>query len=259
MLMPQEKVKKIHLIYGCVATVLIVALGIALIVSCWGIYQSGPRAYSRASIGEKLQQICVLIYLAAAVIVGGFVLNILIPLERPKTKAVRDELATMKKLAVKAGVPSGEESAAIQKEQKLRKLWPAITAINYALLLIWPAIYMFNKASFSGADPTAEILKASLIVLPFALIGLVLCHVCSEIITASIVRQTAIYKQMIAANKGQTSPLPERKKKAMPLVFIRCAILVIAVVFIVVGIFNGSANDVLAKAIKICTECIGLG
>ena len=28
---------------------------------------------------------------------------------------------------------------------------------------------------------------------------------------------------------------------------------------IVAGIVNGSMNDVLQKAIRICTECIGLG
>ncbi|MBE6924309.1 MAG: thioredoxin [Ruminococcaceae bacterium] len=45
----------------------------------------------------------------------------------------------------------------------------------------------------------------------------------------------------------------------MPLNLIRFAGLALALVFIVVGIFNGSAEDVLTKAIKICTECIGLG
>ncbi len=33
----------------------------------------------------------------------------------------------------------------------------------------------------------------------------------------------------------------------------------LALVFIVAGVFNGSAMDVFGKAIKICTECIGLG
>ena len=40
---------------------------------------------------------------------------------------------------------------------------------------------------------------------------------------------------------------------------VRLAVLVLAIVFIVVGIFNGSMSDVLIKASKICTECIGLG
>ena len=40
---------------------------------------------------------------------------------------------------------------------------------------------------------------------------------------------------------------------------VRLAVLVLAIVFIIVGIFNGSMSDVLIKASKICTECIGLG
>ena len=40
---------------------------------------------------------------------------------------------------------------------------------------------------------------------------------------------------------------------------IRAALLVLAVVLIVYGVFNGSMRDVLYKAIKICTECVGLG
>ena len=33
----------------------------------------------------------------------------------------------------------------------------------------------------------------------------------------------------------------------------------ISILFIVLGIVNGGLLDVLAKAIKICSECIGLG
>lgn len=40
---------------------------------------------------------------------------------------------------------------------------------------------------------------------------------------------------------------------------IRLALYVLAVVFVVAGIFNGSMEDMLIKAINICTECIGLG
>ena len=36
-------------------------------------------------------------------------------------------------------------------------------------------------------------------------------------------------------------------------------LLALAVLFIVLGILNGSMMDVLIKAIHICTECIGLG
>ena len=31
------------------------------------------------------------------------------------------------------------------------------------------------------------------------------------------------------------------------------------VMLLVLGVFNGSARDVFGKAVKICTECVGLG
>lgn len=37
------------------------------------------------------------------------------------------------------------------------------------------------------------------------------------------------------------------------------ALLVAAVLLILLGVLNGGAQDVLTKAVKICSECIGLG
>ena len=39
----------------------------------------------------------------------------------------------------------------------------------------------------------------------------------------------------------------------------RLVVFCVAVAFVIVGIINGGAGDVLMKAINICTECIGLG
>ena len=40
---------------------------------------------------------------------------------------------------------------------------------------------------------------------------------------------------------------------------LRTVLLVLAVALIVAGVLNGSARDVFGKAIKICSECVGLG
>ena len=37
------------------------------------------------------------------------------------------------------------------------------------------------------------------------------------------------------------------------------ALLIAALLLIILGIANGGAGDVLAKAVKICSECIGIG
>ena len=45
-----------------------------------------------------------------------------------------------------------------------------------------------------------------------------------------------------------------RRNKALWAALFAAALLLIAL-----GVWNGGARDVLAKAVKICSECIGLG
>ena len=40
---------------------------------------------------------------------------------------------------------------------------------------------------------------------------------------------------------------------------LRALLLIAAIALILAGLLNGSARDVFAKAVKICTECVGLG
>lgn len=41
--------------------------------------------------------------------------------------------------------------------------------------------------------------------------------------------------------------------------FARIGVLALSLALIISGFINGSAADVLAKAVRICMECIGLG
>lgn len=65
----------------------------------------------------------------------------------------------------------------------------------------------------------------------------------------------ALYKR-----ERETSPGTGHARADAPFLRkIRAALLALAVVFIIAGIANGSMEDVLIKAVNICTECIGLG
>ena len=50
-----------------------------------------------------------------------------------------------------------------------------------------------------------------------------------------------------------------RRKSDRKTVILRATMLAAAVILILLGILNGGAEDVLAKGIAVCTECIGLG
>ena len=55
---------------------------------------------------------------------------------------------------------------------------------------------------------------------------------------------------------GKASPASGKLKHET---WIRIAVFAAAALLIIAGIANGSVQDVLAKAISICTECVGLG
>ena len=50
-----------------------------------------------------------------------------------------------------------------------------------------------------------------------------------------------------------------KKKDAKTKRTIQIVVAIAAVVFIILGVYNGSAKAVLTKAANICTECVGLG
>ena len=55
---------------------------------------------------------------------------------------------------------------------------------------------------------------------------------------------------------GKASPASGKLKHET---WIRIAVFAAAALLIIAGVANGSVRDVLAKAINICTECVGLG
>ena len=63
-------------------------------------------------------------------------------------------------------------------------------------------------------------------------------------------------KKIARKSSDENSDFDAAEKKYRPY---RNAIIVAALIFIVAGLINGGTIAVLAKAINICTECIGLG
>ena len=59
--------------------------------------------------------------------------------------------------------------------------------------------------------------------------------------------------------RRETARPPKTKDAAPDYRRLRAILLAAAVVFIILGIVNGSMSAVVNKAIRICTECVGLG
>ena len=281
-MLSEKKRKILHLILRIISSTLIVALGIGMMVSCWGIYQSGPRAFSRESIGAVLANPAIYILIIATVLFCclGALAHLIFPVQKGKTKPIRNELMVMQIIIEKVGTPNEIQQRKITRETWIRRIgWIAFGTLAVCTAVL-PALYMFNIQNFPGADPTAEIMTASYYVMPYGIFVLGCYFVADLISKHSAIRQTAVYKQMLLEKNFRAADAAAAYKQKMteqdlqaadasarrPIITaarivngLRVALVAVAICFIVVGILNGSAEDVLTKAIKICTECIGLG
>ena len=115
---------------------------------------------------------------------------------------------------------------------------------------------MLNTDNFylDAQNPNPSIIAFMKLLLPCVSVALGVGVVIASIARASVLREIAALE---AAPKREVVEKP--KKNTRVIFAVRAAVLVIAAVFIVIGALNGGLADVLAKAIAICTECIGLG
>ena len=279
--MTNEKLRRLHLIYGIALSVIIIITGICFIVSCIDIYRSGARPFTYESINSHFMAIVVPVVLCIVGIIGGMVLSFF-PLEKPKIKGIIDTGTTLKKMSAKIDLSKcdAEAQSKIAKERKIR-LYSNVFCIDaIAVSLVISLIYMLNKNNFPANDINGEMVSAMLFVIPCAIVSLAAIYATMLICTSSYARELEVVKQALRsgqqsaasgqqANKpttaaGGPSPLTVKGgyvsgQNEKILLGARLTIFVLAVAFIVIGIFNGGMADVLQKAINICTECIGLG
>ncbi len=258
--------QRIRFLYGILLTVLILAAGGALILACLSIFHSPEGTFSRETIANAFGRIAVLVWLAVGGILVGAVLSLVRPETPARPKPHREEQTILRKLVGDYDLSglSPEASAAIDSGRKTRKILTAIAIGVGVLATIPPVVWMFLPGHFGVGDKNKEILVASAIVLACFAVAMLTAFVCGLLVAASCRRERALLKVAIADRSAvkRASSEPRRVDffdKPSTIWAVRGTILAVAVVFIVLGVFNGGMHDVLGKAVRICTECIGLG
>lgn len=261
--MSLETKKRIRLIWGILLSVLIVAAGVCLAVSCVIIYRSGERPFTRESIGTQFSYIALPVYLCLGGILGGVILAVALPLEPQRIKGAVAPQKTIERLMsrVDTAACAPDLLAKIKKEQTLRRVL-CISASVFSVALAVPSlIYLTNLSNFDISTLNRDIVAAMKLVLPSVVVGLGAWVAVTLLQSASYTRELSLVKEALKVSSAGQKNLPVEKKSmsAKALWAIRCVVLAVALLFVMLGIFNGGMTDVLEKAIKICTECIGLG
>lgn len=270
--------EKVRYLYGVCFSLLTVTVGILFIWQVWSIYRSAPqRPFAGGSISMHFKQIAIPVWLWVAALVGSILLALIYPEKEGRPKAyVNLEIAMAR---TKKRLPTdGEYLEQIQKVErecsKARKIigWIACggiaVALAVALYILMGKVYLpiLQAEFFADHNGMVDRLVQCAVLAVIALTG---GSIAAELWERNLKREQKAYLDILVEAKkaGKAPTVAEKGEKAAKeegksekrIKIVRISLAVVAVAFLVFGIYNGGMKDVLLKAINICTQCIGLG
>ena len=243
-------------------SLLCVVLVVMLAVSAVEIYRSGiaekqenPLAwvYTREKAAAALKPAVPVFLLAVCVTAACAVLNIR---DENADKPVQD--LELSRNLMRARITQPDE--AMLKEQAAQKKLMYGGWGTFALCMLPVLLYMTDGTHFPNDDLERVMGQFAIHVFPWIILGLA-CLMVSAVLQGRSIRREydAIMARIKEEKAAGVKAEPKAAAPARDLKAVRIVILAVAVVFIIVGIFNGSMMAVVNKAIRICTECVGLG
>lgn len=279
--MTKSSHKWVHLIYGIVLSVLLVLVAVLFIVMCVRIYQSGSSPFTRESIASHFSSISAFVYITLGVILCSIIIDIVFPLESEKLKGQVKDGSVLRRI-LKKNALTAPVAAKIEKHFVLRFVLTIISIVLVLAASVTAFIVVLTDFDASDAYINGQVIGGTLTILRYFTLPFAYLVVTSLICKITTKKDMALVKEDIKNNKDVADKLiaandctfvkltcelndsceaiakPKRWHGILSLI-VKCGVGALAVLFIVLGIINGSMADVLTKAINICTECIGLG
>ena len=259
--MTETTKRRLHIIYGSVTAAVAVTVGILMMISCVKIYYGGE--FTRELVTEHfLRSVAIPAYTLIALILGGFALSIAIPCPTKKEKVKRDSIAALSKLKGKVDITAlpQEYSKSIHAENTKRSVH---TALFYTLLGLGSAIFLFyalNVENFPKENINAEVIRAVMMLVYTLAIPLIYYVFLRYYFEKSREKEASVYKDAIRELGLVCDTVKVEEQHKFPLsLIIRILLVCTAIALVVIGLCLGGTADVIAKAVNICTECIGLG
>lgn len=276
-----KAVKIAHIVYAVLIVGLAIAVGILFIVSCVDIYNSQDVSpFTTDAIESHFRAIAVPVIAFPCLVVVGFILHFVFPVDKKEAKVENDKVYS----TLQSKVDLEKADLGIKKqalgERYLRLGSTAGSVLIWIAALIIILVFACNPLNYSKDNVNGSVKDIALVVFPSAIIAMGMSFVVSLSNKLSKKRELNLLKNAIKQNKdimsgsksyfgvllldkAQNIVLQAKallnKYEDITIWVVRAVIFVVAVVFLVLGILNGGVADVLGKAIRICTECIGLG
>lgn len=258
--MTKESQIRLLRIYSLLLSLSIVAAGICLIGGCLSIYNSGDSPYSREAVALVFSKIAIPVYLCLCLTIIGFVLDFCFPVERKTLSASKDLPFLLKRLHSTRDT-SDENSALCQQIAVLERGRKPRTVIRTVILITAFLLflsYALNMEHYHASDINASMIKAMFVLIPCLIAAFLSALYTAVYNEKSMKEEMELLKQL--PNAAENAPVScEIAENANKVLLLRLVFFVLGIGLVIYGAYSGGIADVLAKAINICTECIGLG
>ena len=255
--MKQETKKRIHYIYSIVLSAVIVVVGFLLMAACLQIYLSGgEQIYTPEKVAAAFRPIAVPVYICLGMILVNIALQLILwqPAKAAKGKQPGMQLRRLM-LTRDPGQAEPEKQNALGR---LRRGRLTMQIVCTAVWVLCAGVFLFfalvNSAFYpEPAQATDYVVSLMPVFAPCVTVALGWSVASAYFVRGNTEKQIALYKQL--------PPLPQSKpeRKQAWVYVVRYGVLALSVAVIVYGLVSGGWQDVLTKAVNICTECVGLG
>lgn len=257
--MTKENMMRFRRIYNILLSIVIVIAGICLIAACLGIYQSGDQPFSRESVAAAFSGIAFPVYLCLAMTILSFVIEFFLPSEKEKTPVFKPYAHLLSRLQAKRDLQSCDETfqneiASLQKGRRRNEF------IRNVIIIVCSIAYLYaaNDDRFHTSQINNSMIQAMTIIIPALFVAFAAALAVSILNEKSMAKEIELMKQA-PTKTDSDAPVQANTNTAKNMNISRSVIIGVAVFCIVYEFISGGTIDVLAKAINICTECIGLG
>ena len=256
----------IDTIFLTILSVQTVAMGVSFAVQVLRIYfRQDNGAFSREICAEHLLQILpVMIIWLIMVVINAiyFTINKRPDSKKPKmTYSARLNLMRGLMKDFNASNPISEYED-FKKEERNRLIARIINLVVLVICSVMGILFLANPKHFvltEGVNPTNRVINMTYYLMPWVILALISMLISMFYIEYSSKKSIDILKAIMKHDGRGKRSFKVNKRVEICKTIATYSLLIASVVLIIVGVVDGSAQNVLLKACAICTECIGLG
>ncbi len=246
-------------IFRVIYSLSIILCAICLMCACVSIYHSGDSPYSRAAVAAAFSRISAVVYSCLGLTLVNFVLTLALPQAQAQAQPRRsqDLQATLDRMHASRDLSADDGiSQQIIAQRRARKMYRIGCFAVLTVLSVVFLTYALDGSHFHDSDINGSMIKAMYRLVPCLILSFAVTYATATHRTKSILAEIELLKQL---PKSSTPVAPKSGETEKKIALLRLGFVAAAIGLIIFGAATDGIADVLAKAINICTECIGLG